>query len=295
MKSVMKVFVICLISVLFFCGCESQKPKLRKDEFVPPSGYVSVVQITVNPTLNLYLDNNEMILAVEYVNPDAKTCYGKVEKDLVGSNLTQGVQTVIDALEEDGYLENNKVTIDIVETEKKSEKLDILSSVTQSAQEYLAEKQIEAEVVLTEITQKEMENKIAAEQEEANRIEAEKKNPILSLPLNVEYFIVKPEEEGITLKGIYLTFKEDGRYSYAMVPFLNDPYGEGEFITYEGQIYYVAGGGGGSGSYVLTETQIILSEAYDLVFTMTVEGNLIVSQADPTSDFFVVGDQLIRQ
>lgn len=295
MRSIMKVVMICLISALIFCGCGTQKKESPHNEFVPPADYVSVVQITVNPTLNLYLDNDEVILAVEYVNPDAKTCCEKIEKDLVGSSLTQGVQNVIDVLEEEGYLENNKVTIDIVETEKLNEKLEILSSVTQSAQEYLAEKQIEAEVVLTETTQKEMEDKIAAEQEEANRIEAEKKNPLLSLSLNVEYFIVKPQEEGVTLKGIYITFKEDGRYSYSMVPFLNDPYGEGEFITYEGQLYYVSGGGGGSGSYTLTETQIILSEAYDLVFTMSVEGNLIVAQTDPTSDFFIVGDQLTRQ
>lgn len=36
------------------------------DKFVAPEGYVSVVQVTINPTVNLYLDGEEKILAVEH-------------------------------------------------------------------------------------------------------------------------------------------------------------------------------------------------------------------------------------
>ena len=77
-----------------------------------------------------------------------------------------------------------------------------------------------------------------------------------------------------------------------MVPYLNDEFGEGEFVIYNNKKYYVSGGGGGGGTYTLTEEKIIMAGAYDMVLTMSVEGELVVEKADSGSDFFVVGDKL---
>ena len=71
-----------------------------------------------------------------------------------------------------------------------------------------------------------------------------------------------------------------------------DEYGEGEFVTYNGKTYYVAGGGGGAGAYTMTAEKITLSEAFDMVFTMTADGKLVVEKEDSESDSFKVGDLL---
>jgi len=259
-------------------GTQTEEP----DTFVAPANYVSVVQVTINPTVNLYLDANDVILAAEYVNEDAKTCYQKIETQLVGANVTDGVNTLIETANADGYLAENKtVTIDVVETKQADEKLALLTSTTESAKNYLTEKNIEAEVVLTETAQQE----IAA-------AEKDKKNPLKNLKTDVEYGLVKPGEAEELLTGIFFTFDANGGYKYGKAPYLCDEFGEGEFIIYNGKKYYVAGGGGGAGTYTMTEEKITLSGAYDMVLTMTVDGELVVEKADTTSDFFVVGDKL---
>ena len=53
------VLVICIILALVFSGCD--KPTEQPSEFVPPKDYVTVVQVTINPTLNLYLDAQDSV------------------------------------------------------------------------------------------------------------------------------------------------------------------------------------------------------------------------------------------
>lgn len=107
-----------------------------------------------------------------------------------------------------------------------------------------------------------------------------------------EYSNIKPGETEETLKGIHIKFKDNCEYSYSMVPYLNDPYGEGEHITYNGNKYYVAGGGGGGGNYSLTDEKITLTGAFEMVLTMTTDGKLVIETMNESDDFFKVGDML---
>lgn len=257
--------------------------------FVAPANYVSVVQVAINPTVNLYLDTQEVILAVEYVNEDARTCCQKVEDKLVGASLNDGVNTVIEAAQAEGFLqENQKITIDVTETKKTDEKLDILTAVTESAKTFITEKKVQAQVALTEAAQKEVDDRAAA-------IEKDKKNPMKNLKTGVEYGLVKPGESEELLTGIYFTFDANGGYKYGKAPYLCDEFGEGEYIIYNGKKYYVAGGGGGAGTYTMTEEKITMAGAYDMVLTMTADGELVVEKADSTSDFFAKGDKLTKK
>ena len=326
------ILAICLVVVFVLCGCgkKADKKADKKVEnkaeetvkFEAPENYASVVQVVINPTVNLYLDADEIILAVEYVNKDAQECYSKIEDKLVGTNLDKGVNVVIETAEADGYLEKNKtVTIDVVETKKTEEKLEILSVATESAKAYMTEKKIDAEVVLTETTQKEVDDKIAADKAaeekaaaekaaaekaaaekaaaekaaaekaaaEKAAAEKEKKNPKKNLKKGVEYCIHKPQDEFI-LTGLFITFKEDGRYSYAQVPYTQEDYGQGESIVYNGKTYYEAGGGGGAGAYALTDEKITLTEGLEMVLTMTTDGKLVVEKITSAPDFLKVGD-----
>lgn len=311
-----KFSVIALMLALVLCGCgtKTETPQIEGSEtkptqtqptatepsqpagtqtgegdtFTAPENYASVVQVTINPTVNLYLDAQQVILAVEYVNEDAKECYQKIETQLVGAKLNDGVNNVIATAKTEGYLqENKKITIDVVETKQEADKFTILTAVTESSKTYMAENNIEAEVLLTEETQKELDDKIAAEEKEA-------KNPIKNLKTGVEYSLVKPGEDEALLTGVHITFDANGGYKYTMVPYLNDEFGEGEHIIYNGKKYYVAGGGGGAGTYTMTEETITLAGAYDMVLSMTAQGELVVDRADSTDDFFLVGDKLTQ-
>lgn len=304
-KCIGYILTIAILLALVLCGCGKKNDKEKEKEtaaFAAPKEYASVVQVTINPTVNLYLDKDEKILAVEYVNADAKECYSKVESKLVGSKLEDGVNMVIETAEADGYLAKNKeVTIDVIETKQTEQKLEILSVATEAAKTFISEKKIEAEVVLTKATQKEVDDKAAADKAAADKAaadkaaaEKEKKNPMKSLKKNVEYGLFKPEGEDL-LTGIFITFKDNGEYTYVMAPYLCDPYGEGESIVYNGKTYYLSGGGGSGGTYTLTDERIILSGGEDIIFTMTVDGKLMVEKPDSISDRLKVGDLLTVQ
>lgn len=310
-KKLISIISVCLLLAFVFSGCA--KPTEQPKAFVAPDNYVTVVQVTINPTVNLYLDDKDVILAVEYVNDDAKECYEKVETQLVGSKLENAVNVVIDTAAEDGYFaENNKVTIDIVEAKQEDKKFSVITTATDTVKAAISEKQIQAEVTLSDNAQKVVDDKAAADKAEADRLAAEKaaaekaaaekaakekelKNPQKSLKKGVEYSSFKPGETDELLTGIHMKFKDNGEYSYSKVPYLNDPFGEGEFITYNGKKYYVAGGGGGGGNYSLTDEKIILTGAFEMELTMTVDGKLVIKTMNESDDFFKAGDTLSIQ
>ena len=318
-KYISYILTIAILLTLVLCGCGKKNDKEKEKEtaaFTAPKKYASVVQVTINPTVNLYLDEDEKILAVEYVNTDAKECYSKVESKLVGSKLEDGVNMVIETAEADGYLAKNKeVTIDVIETKQAEQKLEILSVATEAAKTFISEKKIEAEVVLTKATQKEVDDKAAADKAAADKAAADKaaadkaaadkaaadkaaaekeqKNPMKNLKKNVQYCFFKPGEDENVLTCFAIQFLDGGEYSYGEAPYTYDPYGEGPSVVYNGKTYYLAGGGAGSGgNYTLTDERIILSGGDDIVFTMTTDGKLVVEKPDSNSDFFKVGDVL---
>ncbi len=330
-KCLASILAVCLLLAFVFSGCA--KPTEQTPAFVAPENYVTVVQVTINPTVNLYLDENEVILAVEYVNTDAKDCYEKVETQLVGSKLENGINVVINTAADDGYFtENKKVTIDVVEAKQEDKKLSVINAATDTVKSIVTEKQLGAEVVLSYNAQKVVDDKAAADKAEADRLATEKaaaekaaaekaaaekaaaekavaekaaaekaakekelKNPQKNLKKETKYSAIKPGETDELLTGIHIKFKDNGEYSYSMVPYLNDPYGEGEFITYNGKKYYVAGGGGGGGSYTLTDEKITLTGAFEMELTMTTDGKLVVETMNKSDDFFAAGDVLSVQ
>jgi hypothetical protein len=98
------------------------------------------------------------------------------------------------------------------------------------------------------------------------------------------------------LTGCYFIFKPDGTYMYHQVPYLHDPFGEGESITYNGKVYYVAGGGGGSGgTYTISGNILTLAGGEDIVFTVNSKTKLTVKKPDSVSTQFKVGDAFTAQ
>ncbi len=323
-KLIASVLIICLLGTMLLSGCG--KPAEPEQPFTPPENYVSVVQITINPTANLYLDANEVVLAVEYVNVDAKNCYEKVETEIVGKKLDAAVNVVVTTAEQDGYFAENKaVTIDLVETKNEEKKIEVLNTATASAKAVLTEKNIAAEVKLSEASQKVVDDRAAADKAAADKAAADKaaadkaaadkaaadkaaadkaaadkaakekelKNPQKNLKKNVEYCMFELGETDEIMTIISIKFKDNGEYSIGLAPLLNDPYGEGEYYIYNGNKYYVAGGGAGSGgTYTTTTERIILSGGESMEFSLTTDGKLKLEKINEQNEHFAVGDLL---
>jgi len=75
--------------------------------------YAAAIHVEINPEFNLYLDAEGCIVYVEYLNEDAADLFETV--DLTGQKLADGMETIVDAAEEKGYLTGqNEVTTDVV-------------------------------------------------------------------------------------------------------------------------------------------------------------------------------------
>lgn len=75
--------------------------------------YAAVIHVEINPEFNLYLDAEGCIVYVEYLNEDAADLFETV--DLTGQKLADGMETIVGAAEEKGYLTGqNEVTTDVV-------------------------------------------------------------------------------------------------------------------------------------------------------------------------------------
>ena len=80
--------------------------------------YAAVIHIKINPEFNLYLDSEGCIVYVEYLNEDAADLFETV--DLTGQKLADGMETIVGAAEEKGYLTGqNEVTTDVVWVQEK--------------------------------------------------------------------------------------------------------------------------------------------------------------------------------
>lgn len=80
--------------------------------------YAAVIHVKINPEFNLYLDSEGCIVYVEYLNEDAADLFETV--DLTGQKLADGMETIVGAAEEKGYLTGqNEVTTDVVWAQEK--------------------------------------------------------------------------------------------------------------------------------------------------------------------------------
>lgn len=100
--------------------------------------YVAVIHVKINPEFNIYLDQDENVVALECLNEDAKDAYGK--KSFAGKSLDETLQTVVSIAAEKGYMKEDQTvaltitecTTDLNATELQT-KMD--SVVTEAAKE----------------------------------------------------------------------------------------------------------------------------------------------------------------
>jgi hypothetical protein len=291
-KCLSVLLVICLLAALF-TGCSNSKDNSPEASFVAPDNYVSVVQITINPTVNLYLDASDIILALEYVNEDAKECYSKVEKEIVGQKLEAAVDKVVATANSDGYFaKNNVLTIGVVESKAPEKTEAVLNAAQTFAESALADNSINAEVKFSDNAQQTTNQSDNTETGATNN-NAEstggQSETVYELQKNKEYEIFKLGETDNLITGFHIAFEDNGKYSYSQIPYMNDLLGTGDYRIYNGKNYYVAGGLGGEGNYTVQGNKIVMSGELALELTAIADNKLKVDTVG-SGNFFKAGD-----
>ena len=165
------VFLLMVCLMLFMVGCgkgeitgsvaeenrnSSEETKVKetstdavKDESSSDSAentkempeYVSVVRITINPQLELYLDSEDRVVGVSYLNQDAEDAFSKLS--MTDLSLEGAVRQIVTVSVEAGYLTEGKtITVDFVEQDEKSELPEKIEMVQTAVKEELSEKQL---------------------------------------------------------------------------------------------------------------------------------------------------------
>ena len=59
-----------------------------------PTDYAAAIIVTINPQVKMYVDVNNTIVGIEYLNEDAKTAYAGI--DFLGKTVEEGMGEVVD-------------------------------------------------------------------------------------------------------------------------------------------------------------------------------------------------------
>lgn len=136
-----KFLALILVVVLTVClvGCSNQK-------FQPPENYKTVVFVSINPQFKLYLDENNVVLAAEPLNKDAKSL-GELE---VNVGFIEVLQNIIKFSNEKGLVkENAKVEVVVLDTIL-PEKTEYILEIAENA---VAEIAKELKITVTAVTE----------------------------------------------------------------------------------------------------------------------------------------------
>lgn len=298
---VLTALFVCVCLLLTGCGTNDT----IDSEFEAPASYAAVLQVTINPTVNLYLDENNVILAVEYVNADAKDTYKSVEQELVGADLQSGMDLVVQKAVDTGVLaEGKEVTINVLESKTEQSPNTVLKVANTAAKSALEKNELTVDV--NTLAKGEAVSKEDLETDEdtttttvsttttaaattttkapvttttkAPTTTASAKNPLTDLQLGKTYACYRMREDGM-VDGLSLAFDDDGLCHYAQKLFTEEDFGQGEVIQFQGKTWYEGGGKGGAAEYTRTAETIEIDDGEILILTMSKNGDLVVKNA----------------
>lgn len=98
---------------------ESRQEATEPEEVQIPEEYALAVIVTINPQVKLYLDADNVIVGVEYLNEDAKTAFSDI--DFSDVTVEEGMEKIIHAAVEKEFLTDGKdVSIEVSEIRDES-------------------------------------------------------------------------------------------------------------------------------------------------------------------------------
>lgn len=160
---------------------ETTETQAAMAEDVIPTDYAAAIIVTINPQIKLYVDVDNTIVGIEYLNEDAKKAYAGI--DFSGITVEEGMEQLIDAAVEKKFLTDGKeVSIDVAEVKDESYDYEAVCTkaeavVTETTQKCQVEVVISAKVSApetAEATEQQTTEQQAAEQQAAESQDASK-------------------------------------------------------------------------------------------------------------------------
>ena len=141
------LLILALVLCLSFCACDGSRNADSADTFTKPDNYATVVLVTINPQVRLYIDRDGTVLAVEPVNKDAKKLVKHMEFE--DKSYEEVVSEFVTAANADGFVkEDAQIEIEIVESSsEQTDTAQILNNASESAQAAAEELQVTVVVV----------------------------------------------------------------------------------------------------------------------------------------------------
>ena len=137
--------------ILAFAACTQQETAAptepAEQEFVKPENYATVLTVSINPKIRLYLDKDGVVLAVEPVNEDAKDIVNNMKPEDQSCDVV--ISAFITAANDGGFVkENGRIELEIEEA--KDPQVDceqILTQAEETASKVIISLEITVEVV----------------------------------------------------------------------------------------------------------------------------------------------------
>ncbi len=137
MKKVLAL-LLCLMVALSFCACgkadtassDSAPTVAETDGFEKPSNYASVIVLKINPQFELYLDENNDVLAVHALNDDAKSF--EKDLDLTDKGFDKVIANILKNAKDRGFLKTG-ATVSFEATEKKVTTINLIDVLTKAS------------------------------------------------------------------------------------------------------------------------------------------------------------------
>lgn len=104
---------------------------------------VTTITIDINPSMQLYLNDNEKVIKVVSINDESKK---KLDIDIKGKKIGESISIITNSLIDNGYLNNQDNTI-LVSIDGK----ELKSKIDTIINEELQNKQIECDVIIQDI------------------------------------------------------------------------------------------------------------------------------------------------
>ena len=107
----MKKLIALLLAVfMLLSGCAAGTTTIKEEKALTELGEgkreesMAVVNVTINPEFELYLDIDFNVTKVRCLNEDAVTALEAVQTDLVGNNYGAAMFSILDAATQAGFL-----------------------------------------------------------------------------------------------------------------------------------------------------------------------------------------------
>ena len=119
-------------------------------EFVPPENYATVLLVTINPQIRLYLNADGNVLAVEAVNKDAKKIVEQLTVE--EAHYTEAIEKIVSNANESDFIKSTTVVhIEISETKDNPvDKDEILNEISEVVNQVVPDLKLQVKVKVKE-------------------------------------------------------------------------------------------------------------------------------------------------